>query len=390
MAGTGRLHALDGVRGAAALVVVLYHASLIAQPFADDGTARLIWETATETPLKLGFAGTEAVQVFFVLSGLVITLPALRDGFSWPGYAVSRLVRLYLPVWAAILLAVLLVVVLPRDEAAVTADAWIVNANIVFPDWELALREATLTPASYDTVNTLWSLRWELLFSILLPAYVAIALLVRRWARSAAALCVLAMVLGRVLDEAPFDLDALVYLPTFFLGCLIAVRLDDIREWAGARRRPVFWAAATAVSALVLIAAWWTRPFVPRSTPLGDALWGLAGAGAAGLILVAIGSPLAARALSSPPLRWLGEISFSLYLVHAPLLATLAFAWGDAHWMAVAAVGVPASLALAWAFFRVVERPAHRAARAAGSRAAAVFSRSSGDGRDASPAPTRA
>ncbi|GAA4780315.1 acyltransferase family protein [Microbacterium gilvum] len=390
MAGTGRLHALDGVRGAAALVVVLYHASLIAQPFADDGTARLIWETATETPLKLGFAGTEAVQVFFVLSGLVITLPALRDGFSWPGYAVSRLVRLYLPVWAAILLAVLLVVVLPRDEAAVTADAWIVNANIVFPDWQLALREATLTPASYDTVNTLWSLRWELLFSVLLPAYVAIALLVRRWARSAAALCVLAMVVGRVFDEAPFDLDALVYLPTFFLGCLIAVRLDDIREWAGARRRPVFWAAATAASALVLIAAWWTRPFVPRSTPLGDALWGLAGAGAAGLILVAIGSPLASRALSSPPLRWLGEISFSLYLVHAPLLATLAFAWGDAHWMAVAAVGVPASLALAWAFFRVVERPAHRAARAAGSRAAAVFSRSSGDGRDASPAPTRA
>lgn len=385
-----RLHALDGVRGVAALVVVLYHASLIAQPFADEGTARLVWETATESPLKLGFAGTEAVQVFFVLSGLVITLPALRDGFSWPGYAVSRLLRLYLPVWAAILLSVLLVVVFPRDEAAVTPDAWIINANISFPDWELALREATLTPASYDTVNALWSLRWELLFSILLPVYVALAILLRRWAWPAAAVCVAAMVAGRVLDERPFDLEALVYLPTFFVGCLIAVRLPDLTRWARERRRPALWLAAAVGSALLLIASWWTRPFVPASSALGDALWGLAGAGAAGLILVAIGSPLAARLLETRPVRWLGQVSFSLYLVHAPILATLAFAWGDERWGLVALVGVPLSLVVAWAFFRVVERPAHRVARAAGARVAALFSPTSGDGRGASPEPTRA
>ena len=386
--GTRRLHALDGVRGVAALVVVLYHASLIAKPFADAGTSRLIWETATETPLKLGFAGTEAVQVFFVLSGLVITLPALRDGFSWPGYAVSRLLRLYLPVWAAILLAVLLVVAFPRDPAAVTADAWIINANIVFPDWMLALREATLVPASYDTVNALWSLRWELLFSILLPVFVAVALLLRRWAWPAAGVCVLAMVAGRVFDERPFNLDALVYLPTFFVGCLIAVRLPDLTRWAGERRRPMLWLTVAVASALLLIAAWWTRPFVSPSTALGDALWGLAGAGAAGIIIVAVCSPLAARILESRLPRWLGQVSFSLYLVHAPILATLAFAWGDAQWMLVALVGVPLGLAVAWAFFHVVERPAHRAARAAGSRVSALFS-ASGGGPGASPSPTR-
>ncbi|WP_261167138.1 acyltransferase [Microbacterium sp. Marseille-Q6965] len=385
-----RLRALDGVRGVAALVVVLYHASLIAKPFADDGTARLVWETATETPLKLGFAGTEAVQVFFVLSGLVVTLPALRDGFSWPGYAVSRLLRLYLPVWAAILLALLLVIVFPREAADVTPDAWIVNANILFPDVELALREATLIPASYDTVNVLWSLRWELLFSILLPVFVAVALLLRRWAWPAAVACVLAMVAGRVFDERPFDLEALVYLPTFFIGCLIAVRLPDLQRWAGQRRRPLLWLGATVGSALVLIAAWWTRPFVASTSDLGHALWGLAGAGAAGLIVVAIASPLAARVLEARVPRWLGDVSFSLYLVHAPILATLAFSWGDDHWMLVALVGVPLSLAAAWAFFHVVERPAHRAARAVGSRVAALFSPTSGGGRGASPAPTRA
>ncbi|WOF23603.1 acyltransferase [Microbacterium betulae] len=389
-----RLHALDGVRGAAAFVVVLYHVSLIARPFAEDGTARLIWETATETPLKLGFAGTEAVQVFFVLSGLVVTLPALRDGFSWPGYYASRLVRLYLPVWAAILLSVALVVALPRDPAQVTADVWIVNANIVTPDWVLALREASLTPASYDTVNTLWSLRWELLFSILLPVFAAVALLLRRWAWPVAAVCVLAMVAGRMLDERPLDLDALVYLPTFLLGCLIAVRLDDVTAWARRRPRPMLWLALGVGSALLLIAAWWTRPFIPASTPLSDAVWGLAGAGAAGLVLVVVCSPLAGRLMQTGVMRWLGSISFSLYLVHAPVLATLAFAWGDENWPLVGLVGLPLSIVVAWLFFIVAERPSHRAARAAGRRVAALFSGPGGgasaDARDASPGPTRA
>lgn len=370
-----RLHALDGVRGAAALVVVLYHASLIARPFADDGTARLIWETATESPLKLGFAGTEAVQVFFVLSGLVVTLPVLRAGFSWPGYFVSRLVRLYLPVWAAILFAVLLVVAIPRDPARVTPDVWIVNANITFPDWVLAFDEATLMPATYDTVNTLWSLRWEIVFSVLLPVFAAVALLLRRWAWPAAVACVAAMVAGRVLDERPFDLDALVYLPTFLLGCLIAVRLDDLAAWARRRPLPLLWLALFAASWLLLIASWWTRPLVPPSSTLGEALWGLAGAGAAGLILLAVCSPLAERVLQTRPLRWLGDISFSLYLVHAPILATLAFAWGDENWALVALVGVPLSLAVGWLFFRGIERPSHRAARAAGRRAERAFAR---------------
>ncbi|GAA4192155.1 acyltransferase [Microbacterium oryzae] len=391
-----RLHALDGVRGAAALVVVFYHVSLIAQPFAQGGTAEAVWETATETPLKLGFAGTEAVQVFFVLSGLVVTLPALRAGFSWPAYFASRLVRLYLPVWAAILFAVLLVVAFPRDPAQVTPDEWILHANILFPDWVLALREATLMLTSYDTVNTLWSLRWEIIFSLLLPVFAAVALLLRRWTWTAAAACVALMVVGRVFDGRPFDLDALVYLPTFLLGCLIAVRLDDVIAWARARPRPALWAVVAFVSALVLIASWWTRPLIPRSSLLGDALWGLAGAGAAGLILVAICSPVADRAMQARPLRWLGDVSFSLYLVHAPILATLAFAWGDDQWVLVGLVGVPLSLAVAWAFFRFVERPSHRAARAAGRRAQAAFERFSGrgdgasdDARDASPDPTR-
>ncbi|MFT4214056.1 MAG: acyltransferase [Microbacterium sp.] len=365
----GRLPALDGVRGLAALVVVTYHASLIARPFVDGELSRAVWAAATESPLKLPFAGTEAVQVFFVLSGLVVTLPALREGFSWSGYYVSRLLRLYLPVWAAIALSMGLIALLPRDPSKVTADSWMTEANLLTPDWAVAVHDATLTSRSYDTVNVLWSLRWELMFSIVLPVFVVVALALRRHVWIAAGACVAAMVAGRVFNDDGGGLDALIYLPTFLLGCLIAVCLPELLAWARARRRTTLWRWLAVISALVLIASWWGRSFAPYGTVGYKALLGLAGAGAAGLIVVALCSPTAERLLQWRPAASLGALSFSLYLVHVPILVTLAFWWGDAAWPLVAAVGIPLSLGAAWVFWRVVERPLHRLARAAGRRA---------------------
>ncbi len=358
---SGRLASLDGVRGVASVVVVLYHVSLLARPFATGRISEPAWDIATETPLKLLFAGTEAVQVFFVLSGLVVALPLLRGGASWPGFFAARFVRLYLPVWGALLFAAALILLIPRDQASVTSGEWIANANATSVDPLHLLSEATLTPVSYTLVNTLWSLRWELIFTLLLPVAVLLARLLRRWAWPIAALMSVVMVVGRVAG-----VDAAVYLPAFFIGTLIAVRLDSLRDWAAERSRPWQWGILTGVSALLLVASWLSRPFVESSSALGQALWGLSGVGAAGLIVVAIGSPLARRLLEVRPILWLGKVSFSLYLVHAPILATLAFSFGDARWWLVGIVGVPLSLVVAAAFFQLVERPSHGLARRVG------------------------
>ena len=57
------------------------------------------------------------------------------------------------------------------------------------------------------------------------------------------AVSVVATMLGRVLG-----VDALVYLPVFLLGTLVAVRLEDIVEWAHRRPRPVLWTVGGTVS----------------------------------------------------------------------------------------------------------------------------------------------
>jgi peptidoglycan/LPS O-acetylase OafA/YrhL len=73
-------------------------------------------------------------------------------------------------------------------------------------------------------------------------------------------------------------------------------------------------------------------------------------------------------------MRWLGKVSFSLYLVHVPVLATLAFSWGDENWPLVLLAGMPLSVLVAWAFYAVVERPAHLLARASARGTRHLFS----------------
>ena len=118
----GRFRSLDGLRGVAALAVVFHHLVLMTPgipnglwPQRDSATISVLWRGVT-FPLHLALsAGLEAVFVFFVLSGFVLTLPALRAGaFSWPQYYVRRVLRLGLPVLGSIALAVVLLLLVPR------------------------------------------------------------------------------------------------------------------------------------------------------------------------------------------------------------------------------------------------------------------------------------
>jgi hypothetical protein len=87
----GRLVALDGLRGIAALVVVFHHIYQIARPFIEPTTNAWVpgslWWFISATPIKLLSAGSESVLVFFVLSGVVVPLPLLSRGArAWVGF----------------------------------------------------------------------------------------------------------------------------------------------------------------------------------------------------------------------------------------------------------------------------------------------------------------
>jgi peptidoglycan/LPS O-acetylase OafA/YrhL len=372
-AGAPRLKALDGLRGIAAAVVVLHHLTLIATPVLRDIPGATdpwsAWWILEHSPLKLLTAGREAVFVFFVLSGLVVPLPALRSGsFSWPGFAASRFVRLFLPAWGALVLAAGLVLAVPRVAAQVSGGEWISEKTATSVSWKRLVAELTLNTGGSHYDNVLWTLRWEVYFSFLLPLLIVAVAVLARWWLASAALTVGLITLGVV-----WNISALAYLPMFFLGMLIGSRLERIRGWSdrvpAARSRTV-WAVVIVGSALVLVLSWLLEPVVPASTDGGKALVGVETAGAAGLVVAAVGSGSWRRFLEQPAVQFLGRISFSLYLVHVPVLVALTYLVGDWNWWLLLPLGVPLAVLVAWLFFRIVERPTHGLARAASKRAA--------------------
>ena len=265
-----RLRALDGLRGVAAVVVLLHHAFLtvpaLARPDdvteAADRDSPLVW-ALIHTPLHLGWAGTEAVYIFFVLSGLVLALPVLRsESFSWLEYFPRRAARLYLPVAAAVLWGLLLVWRVPRDNTGARWARWVV-ARPNLPSWSGVGHDLTLLGGESHLISPFWLLQWELWFSLLLPLYVLGVVLVRRLPLWVPVAGLVAMVAAGVF----LDNKALVHLPMFAIGAVIASRLPELTQRA-ASIRPRGWALAGVAATVLVTAHWWLLALTTNLTVL--------------------------------------------------------------------------------------------------------------------------
>ena len=368
-----RLRQLDGLRGVAAVIVVVHHVLLLYPRFADTyqaatpvpATGSVLW-LLTATPLKVFTAGGEAVLVFFVMSGIVLTLPVLaRVNFDWVAYYPRRVVRLYLPVIAAVLFAALVVSLVPQLTAP--GFSWWVNAYSVdglTVDRVLAATDVLFGDITID--NPLWSLRWEVLFSLALPVVIGVALLARRHP-----------VLGILVASALGGLGAawgnlsFTYLPAFLIGAVIAVALDPLRAAAARlsalRGGSVLWAAIAVVGVVLLVSYWLVRPWADSDTVVFGVAFGLRTLGATILVLVAALWAPAVRLLGSRFVQWLGVISFSLYLVHVPIaLAAIHLLGADNRKWAMAATVVVAVL-VAVLFAKFVEKPSHLLSKRVGA-----------------------
>lgn len=378
----GRFAGLDGLRGLAAFVVLVHHALLVhpglAQAYRDHpGHLSGAVTALSFTPLHLVWAGTEAVLVFFVLSGFVLGVgpltaerrQQLRD---WVEYYPRRAARLYLPVAGALVLALLQARWL-REDHALPGASWVYNVQVGTGTLHNLLRDVTLAHGHATFLDgPLWSLHWEVLFSLALPAYLLLGRV--RWSPVVAA-----ALLGVSAWGAASHHDAALYLPVFGLGVLVAGDLERARRVARSAPR-----ALLLLSGLLLTATWSLRG-LHADHHLGDRVLGvgvaLTSLGALLLVLAFLDGPLAEWAGGSRVVRWLGRRSFSLYLVHAPVVISVAFLLGGRPSIPLLVLlAVPLSLVVAELFGRYVEEPAHRFSRRLGAAAVqAMRSRGAGD-----------
>lgn len=354
----GRIRSLDGLRGIAASVVVIHHlllASVVslaavyltgAHPV---GLARLL----SYTPLHIIWAGPEFVIVFFVLSGLVLSLAAAAGArFIARQYYPNRFIRLYVPVWGSLIVGAVAHVVI--SHASVHGATWWLNHHHERLTLHRAAYDSTLVYEAGDPQfsGVLWSLRWEVYFSILLPVFLFVGSKVRFELLTAATL-------GVILVGATSH-QTLHYLPPFMLGVALAYGRDRLRAWMTPARA---W-SLLGLAVIGLTADWWLRNGFGRHVALM-----LVAAGAMCAVAVAMCPGFFADFLNRRPVNLVGKRSFSLYLVHEPVIVATAFALGGKPSpIVLAVVALPVIAIVTELFYRGVERPAHNLAREIASR----------------------
>ena len=356
-----RAPALDGLRGVAALIVVMNHVvlsipALTGPEYGHFHASGWAW-WVTDTPLEILWNGGDAVIVFFALSGFVLVVRPIRDRAAWLAYYPARLVRLYLPVFVSVLIAL---------AWATAVHAWVpLSADSVLRDMVVV--------RGVDLLNApLWSLQWEVIFSVLLPLYVAFA-----WFRPGWWAPKIVLLLAVIAVGAHSGRLELLLLPEFALGAILAVdhRRGTTRRFLDRldHRGRVQLAVAVGFVALVTIES---RALLASDVEPGRAALitsaVLVAAGAALVVALVLHCPPVGSLLCRPTAQWLGARSFSLYLVHYPIVRSVrhltdGLAGGTADFVAI-----PLSLLAAELFFRSIERPSHHLAQSIAASVRAV------------------
>jgi peptidoglycan/LPS O-acetylase OafA/YrhL len=304
-----RLAGLDGLRGLAALYVVVNHVFLRAFPGYPMDRA----------PFWAGWFiyGRFAVVVFIVLSGFSLALSPARHGWRLDGvsrFARRRARRILPAYWAALAfsLAVAWLVVPQPGHGVPDAKSVVVNGLLV--------QNVVGAPSPNAAF---WSMAVEAQLYVLFPL---LLLMVRRWGAVVMVATVTLVVatvgivgphvspLDTFVIQSPPDLAALFTVGILGAGIVGASRAR--RSWPWAR-------LALAAAAPVLATIWWQGSVWTLDhlfwvdLALGPAiaclLAGLATGGPGGR-----GSLL--RLLDARPMRNLGSSSYSLYLTHAPIV----------------------------------------------------------------------
>lgn len=345
---------LDGIRGAAAVGIAFFHAYLF---------TGLSGQAESELPIVGWFltVASLGVPVFIVLSGYVLMLPLIstpnlsyRHGIA--DFFRRRARRILPPYYAALVLSITLILAVPLMQSQ-SGTQWDSKIPLTFGNVAShVLLVHDFWAGWIGKINgPLWSVAVEWHIYFLMPL-----VLIPLWRRFRP-LWVVAGVLVLTLTPA-------------FVGIG-----DFAHPWVIGLFAAGMWAAqctlksvvsnvprnvAVAFSAAVIVIAVLGDILGPTSRALLETAGGIAvaaGLAWAGQEIVAGRSPAIVRPFASKPMKHLGLFSYSIYLIHSPLLALANLLLLSlelpivVHWLLMTFVAAPIAIAVSYGFFKLVE-----------------------------------
>lgn len=308
-----RFEYLDGLRGVAAVVVVVSHFLSAFVPALVPEIASHNPSPLADTPLAVLWNGRFAVVIFFILSGFVVASSAVKRRGPLFLRLVLRYLRLAIPVLVSVLIAWVLLKLTPGVPApylAHPASPWVLQlVTGSAPGLAHALSEGTFRfiVRGHSAINVpIWSMKLEIAGSLLL--YTLYRLPGRAPVR-------LLIVLALLTPWGRFSLYE-----GFWLGALLRelwLRRELHMRWA-----PLFFAVGLFLGAPS--DGFSKRAHLPHwctALTLGDFTSLYAVLAALTVVAALFCSSKLQRFFNATPCQFLGRISFALYLLHVPLLS---------------------------------------------------------------------
>lgn len=346
-----RYESLDVIRGYAALSVVIAHTT--SAGIADNPE---IWKWVEWSPLRFLFAGHQAVIMFFALSGFALTvmIQSMRE-YNYKKYLAARIVRLWPPYAASIIITAIVVAVLKsyglqwQDGWAGIAPFSIENSDVI----KNLLMLGTFNPFSVNP--PVWSLIQEMRISIIFPLILMVVL--KYGVKSLAALLALAALcciqfygtqyanLALAKDSYIFTLS---FISPFAMGCFIAINVDKISSFVKSLSASKAWIIF--IISYAVYSYSFNRPWSATERLLGDITTSIAS-----FSILCLSLRLSDGAFVSVG-KYLGKISYSLYLTHISVFTVLMTTVYKSHSpILVWVLMLPISIILADIFTRTVD-----------------------------------
>jgi len=307
-----RYRALDGLRGTAALVVMFFHIHAIPQP-----------------------AGLMGVMIFFMISGFLMGV--LYIDTSWSPKNVLEFLRRR---FARVMPLYLFIVIVSYTSII------LFNYPILYKIDKLRLFIGHLLVVK--GISALWTIPVEVQFYLLFPL-IWLSFWLLGW-RLATFLVILLSIFGLCSWVVPISWDLIHLVHYFCFGIVVAIVVSQMTN-----RSNITWDFGFFCSVLAIVLV-----FI-QNTISGYSAYSAASATASiAVLFTCTQSKLAATILGGRIGHFFGEISYSIYLWHIPvmnfLLRTHFWSISDPWLFLVIYPGIV--IAVSWASYRIVEKPA--------------------------------
>ncbi|MED3470161.1 acyltransferase [Bacillus thuringiensis] len=317
---SNRIKELDSIRGLAALTVVFGHFCLMLPSFPNS---------IKFSPLRFLWAGGEAVIVFYVLSGFVLSMALYHSKTNYWGYLIKRFVRIYIPYYFWIIVTFVLFILFSSYEVVELRDWFYDRWQGSITKLDILNHFVLLNNFFTENYNpVIWSLAQEIRISIVFPLLFLLFYKLN-WKKTillALSFSLISVVLnmlhiGKAEGFYNGYADTLHFISMFIVGMLL-FKYQEKLSYSYRNMKKFKKGFLIALGVILYLYSILIYGFSRNDTTFLLKDWGVV-MGVSIFIIMAMSNLKVKAFLNKSVFVYLGEISYSIYLCHFPIMMVL-------------------------------------------------------------------